>query len=186
MGIALARAVEAWQARNVALNWLATDMVFVGGTHILSVLHPAGLAPDWGDREHGAYSGNTLLPWVSPEQVRGERLVRASSVFSLCAMLVRMLTGVALFQRDTMLQMLEAIVIAPPIAALPPPLDGSRIVPELEGLLLHGLARKPADRLPSAETLARRLEEIAEKLGAWCDPDDIARFAAEAMRALER
>ena len=113
--------------------------------------------------EAGTISGTPA--YMSPEQARGEidRLGPHSDVFSLGAVLYRLLTGLVPYPGPGALQMLAQAVLGPP----EPP--GSRddglglpIPAGLEAICVRALRHDPADRFRDAR-------QVADELAAWLD-----------------
>ena len=95
--------------------------------------------------------------YMSPEQVRGDKLDARSDLFSLGVVLWEMATGNRPFRGGSQLETLHAI-----LKEEPPELDLSlRIPPVLERILRVCLAKDPADRFHSAHDLAFALETAA-------------------------
>lgn len=112
--------------------------------------------------------------YMSPEQIRGETIDGRSDVFSLGTVFYEMLTGVAPFEAETVPAIMRKVLDempAPPSALVP------GIPPELDGVVLRMLAKRPEDRFPSARALFRELRRLYEKL----DPksETIAELAAD-------
>jgi hypothetical protein len=99
--------------------------------------------------------------YMSPEQVRGEsnRLDGRSDLFSLGVIFYEMLTGQRPFRAKTRDQLFQEIVAASPA---PPRSLNSSIPPALESICLKALARRPADRHPTATAFAQELEEALQ------------------------
>lgn len=102
------------------------------------------------------------VAYMSPEQVRGERLDGRSDVYSLGCSLYELLTGRAPF----------AGVGAAEVAAQrlrQPPTPLRQVTPTipigLEDVVLRAMALDARDR-PDAATLSRRLAEVADRLAA--------------------
>ena len=95
------------------------------------------------------------IPYLSPEQARGEEATAAGDIFSLGVVLYEMLTGDLPWEADTPAAMATArlhLPAAPPseaVAGLP---DG------LDGIVGRALELDPGKRYPSARVLADALE----------------------------
>ncbi len=108
----------------------------------------------------GAIAGT--LPYMSPEQLRGERLDERSDLHAAGAVLYELACGRNAFSRDaaeaTMLAILHEI---PPT----PTSQGAEIGPELERIILKCLEKSPDDRYQSARELAVDLRRLAHGSG---------------------
>jgi serine/threonine protein kinase len=141
----------------------------------------AGAVGDWtsgdgttGDGRRLTRPGSPLgtIPYMSPEQTRGEEVDARGDIYSLGVVLYQMLTGrvpgdiyslgVVLYQmltgrvpfKGSAAEVIEQIRHSPPPGprSLRPDLD-----PRLETICLKALAKQPADRYQSAEELAEAL-----------------------------
>lgn len=100
------------------------------------------------------------LPYMSPEQARGETLTIASDQFSFGLMLYEMVAGEHPFRRQNLYETVSAI-----IRDEPPPLDES--VPEpLAWIIERSLEKEPSKRYGSTDDLARDLAAIRGRLSA--------------------
>jgi serine/threonine protein kinase len=101
------------------------------------------------------------VPYMSPEQARGEPAEFRSDQFALGVMLYELATGTHPFQRDTAVQTLSAI-----IAEDPP--DPAQITPALpvvvQWLIRRLLAKHPRQRYAHTADLAADLRTIRENL----------------------
>ncbi len=101
--------------------------------------------------------------YMAPEQSRGGDVDGRTDLFSLGCVLYRMATGDLPFKgTDSISTLIVAAVDAPT-----PPLElNPDLPPALSDLVLHLLAKDPAERPPSAEAAARALEAIEGALAA--------------------
>jgi eukaryotic-like serine/threonine-protein kinase len=106
----------------------------------------------------GETRSGTLLgtvPYMSPEQVRGQPADHRSDLFSLGCVLYEMLTGQRAFARDTAADTMSAI-----LSEEPPELTAVRpgVPPPLARVVGHCLEKRPEERFQSARDLAFNLQ----------------------------
>lgn len=96
--------------------------------------------------------------YISPEMLRGEPLDARADLYSLTVVLYEMLASRPPFDAKTSTALFAMHLVAPPppLSEVAPELS----VPPLEQLLQLGLAKDPGARIPSAESYARRIEEL--------------------------
>jgi len=130
------------------------------------------------------------IPYMSPEQCRGEPLDRRSDVFSLGVVLWEMTCGERLFGArgesdfETLKQIIEHDAPAPSTRAAGYP-------PELERIVLQAIRRDARERYQTADALQADLEAFMRASSLWASPRDLAAFmtatypdrAAETRRA---
>ncbi len=105
--------------------------------------------------------------YMSPEQAIGERVEPTSDLYSLGVVLYEMLTGCLPYEADTPIGVAMQHINAPPQS----PRDANPEVPEdLDAVTLRLLSKDPADRYPSADTLAQDLERIRNSLPVSAAP----------------
>jgi tRNA A-37 threonylcarbamoyl transferase component Bud32 len=110
---------------------------------------------DEGMTQAGAVLGTPA--YMSPEQADGQPVDARSDLFSLGCILYRMATGRQPFARDSVTATLRAVVDSTPAA----PHEVAPDVPRpLSALILHLLAKSPADRSESADEVATALRAI--------------------------
>jgi serine/threonine protein kinase len=97
------------------------------------------------------------VPYLSPEQVRGEKADARSDLFALGCVLHEMLSGRRTFARGTAAETMSAILTAEP----PPFPEGSHVPLPLERVVQRCLEKSPDERYQSARDLAFHLEALA-------------------------
>jgi serine/threonine-protein kinase len=96
--------------------------------------------------------------YVAPEAVTDpDRITHAVDLYALGAVGYFLITGKKLFEGATPLDVCVQHVTRAPT---PPSEIGAAIAPELEAILMQCLAKRPADRHPSAGALAEALEAL--------------------------
>jgi hypothetical protein len=110
----------------------------------------------------GADSGKglgRLMPYCSPEQIRGEAIDLRSNVFTLGAILYEMVVGRKAFDAAdpvTLVSQIESQIPANPSAV------NSKIQPAVSALIMKALAKDPAGRYQGARELVDDLEKCKE------------------------
>ena len=140
-----------------------------------AVLLDFGLAVNELDTERsrtGSVVGS--LHYMSPEQVRGQRVDARSDLYSLGVTLYEILTGQLPIKGSTQYEIMDGHLRQHPI---PPRELNPSLSPELAGLVMYALQKDPTVRIPSAQEFLRELEKIQlEKTIAL--PSSSARYAA--------
>jgi serine/threonine protein kinase len=117
------------------------------------------------------------LPYMAPEQCRGEVLDRRSDIFSLCIVLWEMTVGARLHgsSGEGDFDLLKAIVDQD---SPPPSTRRSDYPPDLERIVLRGLRRDREARYQTADELAADLEAFVRTRSLWVSPRELAAFMA--------
>ncbi len=131
------------------------------------------------------------FPYMSPEQVRRERLTGQSDLFSVAVLLWEMLTGRRLFARASADQTLAAVTDAPIVA---PSTLAPAVPPALDAAVLRGLARETGARWATAADFGAALNrflygqeplpgarDLAVAVARYCPPERIADGGATAV-----
>jgi eukaryotic-like serine/threonine-protein kinase len=116
--------------------------------------------------------------YMAPEQARGDELDARCDVYAVGVMLYEMLTGAVPFRAPTPLGVLTAHLTSTPTAPRKRVPDRN-ISAALEAVVLHAIAKSPADRYATANAL---MTAIAH---ARLTPDDPASVEPQAVISLE-
>ncbi|MBK8169136.1 MAG: serine/threonine protein kinase [Sandaracinaceae bacterium] len=116
------------------------------------------------------------VPYMPPEQVRGQAVDRRADIWSLGVVLWEALTSRSLFQADnepsTMLEVVEGKLV--------PPSEIKASVPkELDAIVMSALVRKIDDRVDTAEQFASKLEEWLKTTANPATTADVAAWMNE-------
>ncbi len=131
-----------------------------------------------GQTQMGALKGK--LQYMSPEQARGSLVDARSDIFSLGTVLFEMLTGQRLFDGDSEMSVLEAVR---QVKVRSPRLVAPAIPQEVDEIVMHALAGRPADRIQTAGELEQRLEGLLFALKPSPSHSDLAAFVRLALAA---
>ena len=97
------------------------------------------------------------LPYMCPEQLRGERVDARSDIYSAGAVLYEMATSQPAFWGSVPSKITDAILHQPPV---PPRAINRGISAELERIILKCLEKEPEDRFQSAKELGVDLRRL--------------------------
>ncbi|MCZ6670213.1 MAG: protein kinase [Acidobacteria bacterium] len=150
------------------------------GTAVLTRSMIAGRKIERESPEQRSISGT--VPYMSPEQVRGEKMDPRTDIFSLGAVLYEMTTGQRPFQGNSNAEVAAEIQKgnSRPIHELVPrvPLDLNRIVEK-------SLANRPAERYQTMDDLAVDLKRLGRDLESGSSPlfEDLGKPLPAASRS---
>jgi serine/threonine-protein kinase len=177
IGIAIVEGLAAAHSRGVVHRDLKPENVFLtndGGVKILDFglaqLDPRSWPQDQKLLETAALADTDepglvvgTVPYMSPEQVRGQGVDARSDIFSFGCLLYEMVTGVRPFSYPTAAEIKAAILREDPLALAS---WGSDLPPDLERVIRHCLEKAPEERFQSARDLAFDLRSILTGSGA--------------------
>ena len=105
-------------------------------------------------------AGTTLgtVGYMSPEQVRGQKVDHRSDIFSFGVVLYEMLTGRRAFEGDSAVETMNAILREDP---KPAGEGGPPLPPGLDRIVLHCLEKSPDERFQSARDVAFDIEALS-------------------------
>jgi serine/threonine protein phosphatase PrpC len=104
----------------------------------------------------GGFSPTMGTPdYMAPEQVKGQRGDERTDLYSLGAILYEMLTGHVPFEAPNAFAVMNARLVGDPPA---PRTYNPVLRPQVEEIILHAMAREPADRYESAKAMKADLD----------------------------
>jgi serine/threonine-protein kinase len=113
------------------------------------------------------------LPYMAPEQIRGEPIDARADVFSLGVVLWEAIAGTRLFNRESDYQIWKAITEDPirPATAFAPGLP-----PQIDAVIFRALERDRDRRYPSVRQFAAELRDVATAVGGTFDTTTLAQI----------
>ncbi len=118
-----------------------------------------------GHTDHGFIKGKP--GYIAPEQIRGRNTDRRTDVWGAAVLLYELTTGKTPYGSGTSFEELALVT------KLDPPAPSTVIPdypPDLEAIVMCGLARDPDERFPTAEAMRTALEELARARGLDLSP----------------
>ncbi|HUO84305.1 MAG TPA: protein kinase [Thermoanaerobaculia bacterium] len=97
--------------------------------------------------------------YMAPEQWAGGPLAPAADLFACGALLFEMLTGRPAFDGDSLISLCHAVT-----REHPPALSGGPQVQTVDRIIHRALSKRPADRHPSAQEMARELRSARQNV----------------------
>jgi eukaryotic-like serine/threonine-protein kinase len=113
------------------------------------------------------------LPYMSPEQLDGERVDARTDIYTLGAVVYEMATGRRAFTGELASQVINAILHQAPVT---PRAINARTSPELETIILKCLEKDPAQRYQSAKELLVDLRRLAGRSSVVVAPTRIRKW----------
>ncbi|MBA3465565.1 MAG: protein kinase [Deltaproteobacteria bacterium] len=113
------------------------------------------------------------IPYMSPEQCRGQPLDKRSDLFSLGVVMYELTTGRRPFRAESDFDVMDQIVhkgAQPPSTVLP------GYPPELDAIVMKLLAIKPKHRYGSAEEMLHDLDPFLAAHRLWVSPKPLSRY----------
>ena len=160
IGLGILAALSALHARGIVHRDLKPSNVFLtpNGVKLLDF----GLARPEAEPALDSMTGLTRTGlvmgtprYMAPEQMTGDPIDTRTDLFAAGAILFEMLAGRPAFNGRNIIEILNAT-----LQEQPPALTGSPAVAAVDRVIRHALAKRPADRPGSAETMAEELRAI--------------------------
>jgi serine/threonine-protein kinase len=185
LGIQIASALEEAHDRGIVHRDLKPANVALtarGYAKILDfglarLLRPADDATTQTVTDSDAAAGT--LPYMPPEQLRGEAVDARADIYSLGAVLFEMCTGHRAFHDALASRLIDAILHQP---AVPPRALNTRLSPELERIVLKCLDKDPDRRYQSVKELLVDLRRLQLAASGELRPSLQARSSHAALR----
>ncbi|MCB9654894.1 MAG: serine/threonine protein kinase [Deltaproteobacteria bacterium] len=117
------------------------------------------------------------LPYMAPEEVRGEIVLPSSDAYSVAVLLYELLAGHRYLRADSDAKLRRLAESPEPYVS---PLRDPNL--SLDEVLMRALSVRPDDRFLSAEHFAEALDLATQKLRGPARRRDLADLAAEAVR----
>jgi hypothetical protein len=117
--------------------------------------------------------------YMSPEQVKGDHLNQQTDVYSLGCITFEMLTGVTLFQGETVMDVVTQHMTEP--APRLWEVTDIKFPMELERLVAHMVAKDTSDRFGSMEEVIENIKEVRIVVEDAAEQEKVAARAAAAL-----
>jgi serine/threonine protein kinase len=162
--------LEQAAAKNVAHCSLEPDKILVQWDGMVKILGYGISNMSLIEAESGKGLGR-LMPYCSPEQIRGEAIDSRSNLFTLGTILYEMVVGRKAFDAADPVTLLTQIENEMP----PSPSEvNAKIQPAVSALIMKALAKVPAERYQSARALLEDLETCKENGKKAAEPKKTA------------
>jgi serine/threonine-protein kinase len=160
IALGILAALSALHARSIVHRDLKPSNVFLT-THGVKLLDfglarpelDGALSPETGLTRTGMVMGTPR--YMAPEQVTGDAVDTRSDIFAAGAILFEMLAGRPAFGGRTIAEVLHATRYEQP-----PALVGAPAVAAVDRVIRRAMAKRPAERPPSADAMAEELRSI--------------------------
>jgi serine/threonine protein kinase len=120
-------------------------------------LMPSGAVFDNATRTPSRVTAGGTIPYMSPEQIRGDLVDERSDIFSVGAVMYEMATGCPAFPDRSLAALVDAIQHSEPA---PPAMVNPHLPIAVEGIITKAMEKDPRARHQSAIELAESLEAL--------------------------
>ncbi len=179
-------AMEHAATRDVVHSSLEPDKILVQWDGLVKVLGYGISNMSLIEAEAGNGLGR-LMPYCSPEQIRGEPMDHRSNQFTLGAILFEMVTGRKAFDADDPVELVGQIENETPVE---PVKLNPKIQPSVSAVIMRALAKDPAERYATAREFLVDLE-LCKETGKKADatpqkPGVGVKFDTQTRRAVAK
>jgi eukaryotic-like serine/threonine-protein kinase len=163
LGMPIAEGLAAAHSKGLIHRDIKPGNIFVTQSGLVKVLDfgVAKLAADAGQSDATTltetYTITGTLPYMSPEQVRGENLDTRSDIYALGVVLYEIATGQRLYSSSLHTRLVDEILNRP---ASPPSGINRKLSPKADDIILKCLAKDPEDRYQTAKEIAVDLRHL--------------------------
>ncbi len=164
LGMPIAEALAAAHSKGVIHRDIKPGNIFVTQSGLVKVLDfgVAKLVDEANQSDTATLTEtNTItgtLPYMSPEQLRGENLDARSDIYALGVVLYEIATGQRLYSSSLHARLVEEILNRP---ASPPSSVNGNLSAKADDIILKCLAKDPEDRYQTAKEIAVDLRHLS-------------------------
>ena len=163
LGMPIAEALGAAHSKGVIHRDIKPANIFVAQSGLVKVLDfgVAKLVAEANQSDSSPLTEtNTItgtLPYMSPEQLRGENLDTRSDIYALGVVLYEIATGQRLYSSSLHARLVDEILNRP---ASPPSSINGKLSAKVDDIILKCLAKDPEDRYQTAKEIAVDLRHL--------------------------
>jgi len=118
------------------------------------------------------------VPYMSPEQTRGQDLDRRTDTFAMGSVLYRVVTGIHPFIDDNDIKTMRNIATRPTIR---PRVKNPKLPAELEAVIMKALEKTPAKRFQTAAEMELEIDKVLALLGGPVSTEEVGAFVRSTL-----